>query len=160
MARHKLFRIRAPRVEVAYAALKAAAGLKECVALHVPVDGWVWVRCPDVGALLRDCVRIVSRGGDLGLLATAGGQLVDVLDLDRADLSGVLRGEVEVAYLEEHPLAALGKLVELRASRVLYREGRLVADVTGLHVEALVSRGLIPAVWRRLPRPAASARDR
>ncbi|MEM4563667.1 MAG: hypothetical protein QXI55_07060 [Thermofilum sp.] len=155
MARRKLFRIWAPRVGVVYAALRAAVGLKECVALHEPVEGWVWVRCPDVGALLRDCARVVSRGGDPSPLVTAGGQLVDVLELDRVDLSGVLRGEVEVACLEGHPLAALGKLVELRASRVLYREGRLVADVTGLHVEALVSRGLIPAVWRRLPRPAA-----
>ncbi|MEM2678155.1 MAG: hypothetical protein QXU62_05890 [Thermofilaceae archaeon] len=145
---------------MAYAALRAKSGLRECVALHDPVDGWVWVRCPDVGALLRDCARIISKGGDLSPLVTAGGQLVDVLELDRVDLSGILRGEAEIVHPKNHPLAALRELVELGAPRVLYREGRLTADLTGLHVEMLVSKGLIPAVWRRLLRPAASTSGR
>jgi len=160
VARRRLFRISPPRVGAAYAALKVTAGLKECTALHEPVDGWVWVRCPDVGALLRDCARIISKGGDLSPLVTAGGELVDVLELDRVDLSGVLRGEAEVVHPKNHPLAALRELVELGAARVLYREGRLTADLTGLHVEMLVSKGLIPAVWRRLLRPAASTPGR
>lgn len=134
---------------MAYAALKAGRGLRECIALHEPVEGWVWIRCPDVGAMLRECARILSAGKEPGPLVTASGEAVNVLELDRADLSGVLKGEGEVMCTRDHPLAALRRLVELGARRVLYREGRLIADLTGLHIETLVREGLIPAFWRK-----------
>lgn len=108
----------------------------------------MWVRCPDVGALLRDYARVAASGEDPGHLVTASGERVDALELERADLSGSLKGEVSVVCLRSGPLAALGKLIELGARRAYFGGGELRADLTGVHVEVLTREGLVPAVWK------------
>ena len=40
-----------------YAAVRLGRRPCECEELHEPVEGWVWVRCPDLGALLREVAR-------------------------------------------------------------------------------------------------------
>lgn len=134
-------------MRVIYACVRALGGLEECEPLCEPVEGWVWIRCEDVGALMRDLARMISRGCDAGYALTARGEALDVLELDKADLSGSLSGEVE--FVCGDPLKAFAKLVELGAERVSYSEGRLVAVLSGVQLEAVLREGIVPIVWRR-----------
>ncbi|MEZ0346184.1 MAG: hypothetical protein ABWK01_06510 [Infirmifilum sp.] len=127
-----------------YAAVRVGR-LVECRALCEPVEGWVWVSCGDTGALLRDLARMELEGLR-SPLATTGGELLDALQVEHACLSGTLEGAYEVHY--SNPLEGLAKLVRLGARRAEYRGGRLIADLTGLHVEDLLREGLVPLTWR------------
>jgi len=130
-----------------YAALRLGCRPCECEELHEPVEGWVWVRCPDLGALLREVARSLASGFE-PLVATPSG-LLDPLEAE-ARLSEledpVLDGVFEVLEAG-NPVA----LLELGAVSLEWRPGGHPARARfrGARAAALLERGLIPVVWPR-----------
>lgn len=130
-----------------YACVRALGDFEECEVLSEPVDGWVWVRCEDVGALMRTLARLISKGRDPGYVYTVKGEAFDVLELDKADLSGFLDGEV--LFTCRDPTRAITKLIELGAKRATYSEGMLVAVLNNVQIEEVLREGIVPVVWRK-----------
>lgn len=128
-----------------YAAVKLGREPCECEKLHEPVGGWVWVRCPDLGALLRDVARSLLSGSE-PLVATPRGQL-DPLEAE-ARLSELedpaLDGEFEV-LARGNP----AELLELGAVSLEWKPGSplVKARFRNARVADLLERGFIPAVW-------------
>ncbi|MCS7104989.1 MAG: hypothetical protein NZ954_05430 [Thermofilaceae archaeon] len=130
-----------------YACVRALGDFEECEVLCEPVDGWIWVRCEDVGALMRTLARLISKGRDPGYVYTVKGEAVDVFELDKADLSGLLDGEV--LFTCKDPTRAIMKLIKLGAKRATYREGVLVAVLNNVQIEEVLREGIVPVVWRK-----------
>jgi len=130
-----------------YAAVKLGREPMECEPLHKPLDGWVWVRCKDLGALLREIARSLLSGFE-PLVATPSG-LLDPLEAE-GRLSELedprLDGRFEV-LVEGRRLA---ELLELGASSLAWRPGAPIATVSfkGASAIALLERGFVPLVWR------------
>ncbi|MCC6003812.1 MAG: hypothetical protein LM590_05665 [Thermofilum sp.] len=128
-----------------YAAVKLGREPCECEPLHEPVGGWAWVRCPDLGALLREVARSLLSGFE-PLVATPRG-LLDPLEAE-ARLS-----ELEDPVLDgEFLVLARGnpfELLELGATAVEWKPGDPTARARfrGARVARLLERGLIPIVW-------------
>jgi len=128
-----------------YAAVRLGREPRECERLHEPVDEWVWVRCPDLGALLREVARSLLSGFE-PLVATPRG-LLDPLEAE-ARLNELecpmLEGEFEV-------LAGLSpaKLLELGATFLEWkpRSQFVRAKFRCTHVVSLLERGFVPIVW-------------
>lgn len=130
-----------------YVALKAVGKFTEYAALHVPVDGWVWVRCDDLGALLRDIARQLAAGEETGHLVTASGKAVDPLEAERymSELENpVLEGCVDVLACDPVKLLELGAVY----ARVKPDSEVIHACFKKISIERLISCGCIPAVWR------------
>ena len=130
-----------------YAAVKLGREPVECEPLHKPLDGWVWVRCPDLGPLLREVARSLLSGLE-PLVATPRG-LLDPLEAE-GRLSELedprLDGRFEV--LAEGRLA---ELLELGASSLAWRPRAptATASFNGASVVALLERGFVPLVWKK-----------
>ena len=132
-----------------YAAVRLGREPCECERLHEPVGGWVWVRCPDLGALLREVARSLLSGFE-PLVATPRG-LLDPLE-----------AEVRLRELEEpvlngcYELLALGggpaKLLELGAVSLKWRpeSPKIEACFGGTSVARLLEHGFVPLVWAAL----------
>lgn len=133
-----------------YAAVKLGCEPLECEFLHGPVEGWVWVRCPDLGALLRDVARSLLSGCE-PLVATPSG-LLDPLEAEARlnELEDpVLDGEFAV-LAGSNP----AELFELGATSVEWKPGSTVvkARFRCARVASLLERGFIPVVWLRARR--------
>jgi hypothetical protein len=128
-----------------YAAVRLGCDFSECEPLSEPVDGWVWVRCSDLGALLREVARSLLSGFE-PLVATPRG-LLDPLEAE-ARLSEledpVLDGEFLV-LLKGDPL----ELLELGAATFEWRPGSFLVKALfrKARVVSLLERGFIPIVW-------------
>jgi len=128
-----------------YAAVKLGREPCECEPLHEPVGGWVWVRCPDLGALLREVARSLLSGFE-PLVATPRG-LLDPLEAETRS------SELEDPLLDgEFPVLARGnplELLELGATAVEWKPGDPTARARfrGARAARLLERGFIPIVW-------------
>ena len=128
-----------------YAAVRLGCDFSECEPLCEPVDGWVWVRCSDLGALLREVARSLLSGFE-PLVATPRG-LLDPLEAE-ARLSEledpVLDGEFLV-LARGNPL----ELLELGAVTVEWKPDNPTARASfrGARAARLLERGFVPIVW-------------
>ena len=130
-----------------YVAAKLGREPVECEPLHEPIDGWVWVLCPDLGSLLREVARSLLSGSE-PLLATPRGPL-DPLEAEKflSELEDPrLDGCFEVLVGERGPM----ELLELGASSLAWRPGSpiVVASFKGAKAVTLLERGFVPLVWR------------
>jgi hypothetical protein len=138
-----------------YVAMKLGREPVECRFLHNPVDGWAWMCCPDLGALLREVARSLLSGLKPSI-ATPRGPL-DPLKAE-ACLSELedprLEGCFEVLVEGRRPT----ELLELGASSVAWRPGSPIATASfnGARVVALLEQGFVPLVWRKLVSASAS----
>jgi hypothetical protein len=132
-----------------YVAVKLGREPMECRPLHSPVDGWAWMRCPDLGALLREVARSLLSGSE-PLVATPRGPL-DPLEAE-ARLGELedprLDGRFEVLVEGRRPT----ELLELGASSLAWEPGSSIvtASFNGASAVALLEQGFVPLVWRKL----------
>jgi hypothetical protein len=130
-----------------YVAMKLGREPVECRPLHRPVDGWAWMFCPDLGALLREVARSLLSGLK-PLVATPRGPL-DPLEAE------VRLGELEDPQLDgRFEVLVEGRrpteLLELGASSLAWGPGSPIATASfnGTSAVALLERGFVPLVWR------------
>jgi len=141
-----------------YVAVKLGREPVECRPLHSPVDGWAWMRCPDLGALLREVARSLLSGLKPSI-ATPRGPL-DPLKAE-ACLSELedprLEGCFEVLVEGRRPT----ELLELGASSVAWRPGSPIATASfnGARAVALLERGFVPLVWKERRQRNTHPRD-
>ena len=133
-----------------YAAVKLGSEPCECERLHKPVEGWVWARCPDLGALLREVARSLISGFEPQVATPRG--LLDPLEAEArlGELENpTLDGEFEV-LAGPNPVA----LLELGAVSVEWKPGSplVKAEFRGARATSLLERGFIPLVWPRARR--------
>jgi len=130
-----------------YVALKLGREPAECEPLHKHLDGWVWVRCPDLGALLREVARSLLSGHEPSI-ATSNGPL-DLLDVERR-LKELEDPRLEGCYEVLVEGRELTELLELGAASLRWRPGSptVVASFKGTSAVALLERGFVPLVWR------------
>ncbi len=116
----------------------------ECKLTHEPIDGWAWVECGDLGALLRDIARGLL-GGPGEPVATPKG-LVDPLELSEDTVCEPRLDGVFWIYVSGRDF---GGLFELGAVRVEWRVGWRFAkaEFKGGRVSDLLARGYVPIVW-------------
>lgn len=128
----------------------------ECELLHKPIDGWVWVRCPDLGALLREVARSLL-SGSRPLVATTRG-LLDPLEAEKC-VSDLVDPRLEGFFEVLVEGRRLLELLMLGASSITWRPGSptVTAGFRGVSATALLERGFVPLVWRSVsPGPNAS----
>jgi len=132
---------------VLYIAIKLGRDPVECKPLHEPIDGWVWVRCPNLGPLLRDVARSLLSGLK-PLLVTPQGPL-DPLEVDKhlSELEDPrLDGSFEVLVKEQEPV----ELLKLGATSLTWRPGSptIMASFKRASVVTLLEKGFVPLVWK------------
>jgi hypothetical protein len=132
---------------VLYIAVKLGRDPVECSPLHKPIDGWVWVRCPNLGSLLRDVARSLLSGLK-PLLVTPQGPL-DPLEVEKrlSELEDPrLYGFFEVMVNKQEPT----ELLKLGATSLTWRPGSstIMASFKGASVVTLLERGFVPLVWK------------
>jgi hypothetical protein len=107
------------------------------------------MRCPDLGALLREVARSLLSGSE-PLVATPRGPL-DPLEAE-ARLGELedprLDGRFEVLVEGRRPT----ELLELGASSLAWEPGSSIvtASFNGASAVALLEQGFVPLVWRKL----------
>jgi hypothetical protein len=143
---------------VLYIAVKLGCDPVECRPLHEPIDGWVWVRCPNLGSLLRDVARSLLSGLK-PLLVTPQGPL-DPLEAEKhlSELEDPrLDGSFEVLVKEREP----AELLKLGATSLTWKPGSptIMASFKGASVVTLLERGLVPLVWKEQRRHNVHPRD-
>jgi len=130
-----------------YVATRMLVEPVECRRIHEPIDGWSWIYCESVGALLRDMVRAVKRGAEPLVMSIRGP--VDVLRVEElveelADpmVEGCFR--VHTAVSSSSKLFKLASLVRIKA-----KPTTIVACFKGVRVSELLSSGIVPLVWEK-----------
>ncbi len=130
-----------------YVALKLFVEPVWCKRLHEPINGWSWVYCENISALLRDIIRAVRQGFE-PLIASVQGP-INILRIE--ELEGLSNPVVKGCF-KTHIMP--GKHLELfkLASSVKVKTHPLivVACFEDINVAELILHGIIPLVWDRL----------
>jgi hypothetical protein len=124
-----------------YVALKLFIEPVECKRIHEPIEGWSWVCCESVEALLRDLIRAVKCGFD-PIIASVQGP-IDILRVEELE-NQTIRGCFKIhAMPDKYP-----ELLKLTSSiKVKVRPTIIVACFENTSINELIQHEIIPLVW-------------
>jgi len=130
-----------------YVALKLFVKPVECKQLHEPIDGWGWVYCENIDALLRDIIRAVRQGFE-PLIESVRGP-INILRIE--ELEGLTNPTVRGCFKTHVMPGKHPELFKLASSvKVKTRPFTVIACFEDANVAELILHGIIPLVWDRL----------